>query len=242
MLVALVTINGLGSDRPNMEYNNAIPLLMNEYLPNGMLGIALTGLMASFMAGVAANATLIVNMVPIVMPFFLFFLLREGVNRHEVAGTLLAILGVVVLTWGDYQIAPGNLLGDFVCFLSMLLFGLYLAYGRVNRGIRSLWLYLVPLYAIAGVICLLLAMPYANPFAILLNGREILLLLGLALIPTVLGHSLLNFSLKHINGQAVSVCNLGQFVFAGIMARQTPEIGPVVDVERRARTARPGEL
>ena len=38
-----------------MEYNNAIPLLMNEYLPNGMLGIALTGLMASFMAGVAAN-------------------------------------------------------------------------------------------------------------------------------------------------------------------------------------------
>ena len=38
-----------------MEYNNAIPLLMNEYLPNGMLGLALTGLMASFMAGVAAN-------------------------------------------------------------------------------------------------------------------------------------------------------------------------------------------
>jgi SSS family solute:Na+ symporter len=40
-----------------MEYNNAIPLLMNEYLPNGMLGIALTGLMASFMAGVAANVS-----------------------------------------------------------------------------------------------------------------------------------------------------------------------------------------
>jgi SSS family solute:Na+ symporter len=32
-----------------------IPLLMNKYLPNGMLGIALTGLLASFMAGVAAN-------------------------------------------------------------------------------------------------------------------------------------------------------------------------------------------
>ena len=30
---------------------------MNEYLPNGMLGIALTGLMASFMAGVAANVS-----------------------------------------------------------------------------------------------------------------------------------------------------------------------------------------
>ncbi len=29
-LIALVTIDGLGSDRPNLEYNNAIPLLMNE--------------------------------------------------------------------------------------------------------------------------------------------------------------------------------------------------------------------
>ncbi|MBE2314738.1 sodium:solute symporter family protein [Solirubrobacter sp. CPCC 204708] len=56
-MIALVVIPGLGSDQPNMEYNNAIPLLMNEYLPNGMLGIALTGLMASFMAGVAANVS-----------------------------------------------------------------------------------------------------------------------------------------------------------------------------------------
>ena len=37
-MIALVVIPGLGSSQPNMEYNNAIPLLMNEYLPNGMLG------------------------------------------------------------------------------------------------------------------------------------------------------------------------------------------------------------
>ena len=56
-LVALVTIKGLGGDDPSMEYNNAIPLLMNEYLPNGMLGLALVGLIAAFMAGVAANVS-----------------------------------------------------------------------------------------------------------------------------------------------------------------------------------------
>jgi len=56
-LVALVTIKGLGSDDPNLQYNNAIPLLMNEYLPNGMLGLALVGLIAAFMAGVAANVS-----------------------------------------------------------------------------------------------------------------------------------------------------------------------------------------
>jgi SSS family solute:Na+ symporter len=56
-LIALVTIKGLGGDDPNMQYNNAIPLLMNEYLPNGMLGLALVGLIAAFMAGVAANVS-----------------------------------------------------------------------------------------------------------------------------------------------------------------------------------------
>ena len=56
-LVALVTIPDLGSDKPNMEPNNAIPLLINEFLPNGMLGMALVGLLAAFMAGVAANVS-----------------------------------------------------------------------------------------------------------------------------------------------------------------------------------------
>ncbi|HET6549852.1 MAG TPA: hypothetical protein VFG79_15415, partial [Solirubrobacter sp.] len=57
-LVALVTVKGLGtSSNPDLQYNNAIPLLIARYLPEGMLGIAITGLMAAFMAGVAANVT-----------------------------------------------------------------------------------------------------------------------------------------------------------------------------------------
>jgi len=56
-LIALVTVKGLGGGDPNLDYNQAIPLLMNEYLPNGMLGLALAGLMAAFMAGVAANVS-----------------------------------------------------------------------------------------------------------------------------------------------------------------------------------------
>src|SRR5262245_57175741 len=55
-MIALVVIPKLGTT-DELQYNNAIPLLMNKYLPNGMLGIALTGLMASFMAGVAANVS-----------------------------------------------------------------------------------------------------------------------------------------------------------------------------------------
>ena len=38
-------------------YNDAIPRLMDQLLPNGVLGIALTGLLAAFMAGMAANVS-----------------------------------------------------------------------------------------------------------------------------------------------------------------------------------------
>jgi SSS family solute:Na+ symporter len=56
-LVALVTVKGLGGSNPDLQYNNAIPLLIGQYLPEGMLGLAVTGLLAAFMAGVAANVT-----------------------------------------------------------------------------------------------------------------------------------------------------------------------------------------
>ncbi|MEV6270835.1 sodium:solute symporter family protein [Kribbella sp. NPDC051936] len=38
-----------------VDYNDALLLLMRDLLPNGMLGLAITGLLASFMAGMAAN-------------------------------------------------------------------------------------------------------------------------------------------------------------------------------------------
>jgi SSS family solute:Na+ symporter len=56
-LIALVTVPGLGAKTGDLQYNNAIPLLMRNLLPNGVLGIAVTGLLASFMAGMAANVS-----------------------------------------------------------------------------------------------------------------------------------------------------------------------------------------
>jgi SSS family solute:Na+ symporter len=56
-LIALVVVHGLGKTSPSLQYNAAIPLLIGKYLPEGMLGLAITGLLAAFMAGVAANVT-----------------------------------------------------------------------------------------------------------------------------------------------------------------------------------------
>ena len=59
-LIALVLVPKLGQvdkagNPTGLTYNDAIPALMNKFLPNGTLGIALAGLLAAFMAGMAAN-------------------------------------------------------------------------------------------------------------------------------------------------------------------------------------------
>ncbi|MFV0135390.1 sodium:solute symporter family protein [Streptomyces sp. HMX87] len=54
-LVAAALIPRFGTPGSGYQYNDAIPYLMQQLLPNGVLGIAVTGLLAAFMAGMAAN-------------------------------------------------------------------------------------------------------------------------------------------------------------------------------------------
>jgi len=54
-LIAIVLVPSFTEANPT--YNDAIPLLMRQLLPNGVLGVALTGLLAAFMAGMAANVS-----------------------------------------------------------------------------------------------------------------------------------------------------------------------------------------
>ncbi|CCH76686.1 Sodium:solute symporter [Nostocoides japonicum T1-X7] len=44
-----------GSSGDGVTFNDSLLLLMREVLPNGLLGLAITGLLAAFMAGMAAN-------------------------------------------------------------------------------------------------------------------------------------------------------------------------------------------
>jgi solute:Na+ symporter, SSS family len=48
-------VEAKASGDPNFDYNNSILYLISDVLPNGLLGVALAGLLAAFMAGMAAN-------------------------------------------------------------------------------------------------------------------------------------------------------------------------------------------
>ena len=46
-----------GASGEGVAYNDALLYLMRDLLPNGLLGLAITGLLAAFMAGMAANVS-----------------------------------------------------------------------------------------------------------------------------------------------------------------------------------------
>src|SRR3954466_1771584 len=54
-MMAAVLVSELGPKAENPNYNDAMLYMMRDLLPNGMLGVAIAGLLASFMAGMAAN-------------------------------------------------------------------------------------------------------------------------------------------------------------------------------------------
>jgi drug/metabolite transporter (DMT)-like permease len=98
----------------------------------------------------------------------------------------------------------------------MLLFALYVALARRNRDFPSVWLYMIPVYGQAALLCLLAALPWVGTFQFG-SARECSLVFALAAVPTVCGHSLVNAALRGIRGQIVSLVNVSQFIFAAIM-------------------------
>jgi drug/metabolite transporter (DMT)-like permease len=191
--------------------------LRRTFLPSVVLALHFLSWSVGARMTITAQASLIVNLAPIAIPFFLHSLVGEKINRTEIFGTALAIAGVLLLTARDALTGGGDFRGNLVCFGSMLLFAWYLALGRKHRDFPSLWLYVVPVYLQAGLLCLLVSAPWLGTLEVT-SLREWTLLAALACVPTILGHSLLNLAMRHFRGQIVSLCNVGQFIFAGVIA------------------------
>ncbi|MBD3391004.1 MAG: EamA family transporter [Chitinivibrionales bacterium] len=193
-----------------------VSVVKDSVVPGILLGIHLISWVIGGRLTLAANASLIVNMIPAVMPVLLIAFAREIPKRREMAGTVVALSGLVILGGGDIHFSAQTFKGDIICFVSMLFFASYMALARRYREQGSLWLYVVPLYYVGGMFSLLISFVLTRP-VFPDTPREILLIVGLGLIPTVFGHTILNQSMRTVRGQTVSILNLGQFVFAGVM-------------------------
>jgi len=197
--------------------------LVASLLPGVLLGIHFITWLTAVDLATVANASLIVNLMPIAMPFFMHFLVNERLTGREWLATAMALSATALLIACDFNLDPEYFLGDLVSFISMLFFCSYLALSRRYRHVSSIWLYVVPLYTVAGTFCMVVALvlgstSFPEMLPRLYPAREWVWVLCLGVVPTIIGHSILNHSMKLMRGQVVSIVNMGQFVFAGTMA------------------------
>ena len=190
--------------------------LRRTLLPGVLLGAHFIAWIFGARMTLMGNANLIVNLVPVAMPFLLYFLARERLSAGELWGTLAALAGVTVLAGGDYRLEGTIFAGDIVCFVAMTLFAAYLALGRRNRDFPTIWLYIVPLHFFGGTVCFLAALAAGCDVAIR-TWNDLAMAIGLAAIPTVLGHTIYNAAMKWFRGQVVSVTGLSQFIFGAAL-------------------------
>jgi len=93
-LIAVAIIPHFGTGANN-SYNDAIPILIGKFLPNGVLGIALTGLLAAFMAGMAAN----VSSFNTVFTYDLWrpYVVKDREDGYYLrVGRIITVIGVVI--------------------------------------------------------------------------------------------------------------------------------------------------
>jgi drug/metabolite transporter (DMT)-like permease len=161
-----------------------------------------------------AAATVLVTCHPIVVGILGYIYLRERPRRSG-AGIALGMAGVVVISSAD--LSAGALYGNILALVGMLAAAFYLLGGRVLRQRMSVIPYAFLIYLVAAAVLFLAAIVSGTPLRPY-PADEFLLFLALAAVSTIFGHTVLNWSLRHLPAAFVSLSMLGEPVGASILA------------------------
>ena len=99
--------------KPERDYDLAIPMMLIQYFPTGLLGLGLTALMASFMSGMAGNVTAF-NTVWTYDIYQSYVAPNRSDNHYLWMGRMATIFGVVVSVAAAYVAAEFNNIMDFI--------------------------------------------------------------------------------------------------------------------------------
>ena len=161
-----------------------------------------------------ASAILLTTCHPVIVGLVSVLVLKESSKAIGV-GIAVGMFGLLFITLGDYR--GGNIDGDMIALISGVFFSAYLLLGRVLRQRVSLITYVFVVFtSCAGV--LLAAAVITGQVMWPMPASELLIFLGLAVISTIFGHLLFNFSLRYLTASVISVSYLGEPVGAILLA------------------------
>jgi len=182
-----------------------------------LLGLHFAFFISSVKSTSVAASVLLATCHIIYVAIIGWFVFGEHLSRKAIFGTFVSLIGIVVLFGGDLLSDPGNFEGNVFAFLAGVLAGLYYLSGRRLRKEISLPTYALVVYLFSALtmwtFVLFQNLEYTN-----LPLVELQLFLLMALIPTLLGHTMQNWALGFLPAYIVSISLLAEPVGSGLLA------------------------
>ncbi len=172
---------------------------------------------ASLRFTTVASSVVLVSLKPIFVWALAAVWLHEHPSRREAWGIGIAVLGAILIGVGDARLSLGALGGDLLALAGALTAAGYYVIGRRVRATVGVWTYATVVYAVAALALAAVALSRGVPltgFA----GRDWLVFGGLAAGPMLVGHTGMNYALKHYRATTVNVAALGEPVGAALIA------------------------
>jgi drug/metabolite transporter (DMT)-like permease len=145
------------------------------------------------------------------------FLLRERVPAAVWAGIAISMAGAGLMAAEDIGEGLGTIVGDLYALLGAVFGAAYWMTGRAARRQMSWAGYTGGAYTAAAVLLIAAALIVREPF----TGYSVktFVMLGLlALVPQLIGHSAINWSLGYVPAALVAIAILGEPVGATVLA------------------------
>lgn len=184
-------------------------------------GLALAVHFATWIASLGytsvAASVLLVNTTPLFSALGAVLHLRESPPRGLRVALPLALVGALVIAWGD-GLAGGSrpLIGDALALCGALTMAIHHVLGRGLRTTFALSAYVLAVWSSAAVGLAALALATATPLRGFSMGTWGAFA-ALALIPTIAGHGLVNLSLRALNAPTVGLFLLGEPIGATLL-------------------------
>lgn len=172
---------------------------------------------ASLQRTSVGSSVVIVAMQPLLGALLGFLFLRERPSRNEYYGIVLGSAGVIVIGGGDLASSPDALAGDALALLGGFFHAAYRTVGRHLRTETSATVYSAAVYGVAAALLWLLVWLLSEDVRGF-SGETWTYLVLLAIVPQVVGHTMLNWALAHFRIVAVGIANLGEPVLATLLA------------------------
>ena len=164
-----------------------------------------------------ASSVVIVATQPLFALILSWVFLKERARLVTLLAILLALAGVYVVASGDFQLDKKHLIGDLLSLLGAIMAAAYLTVGRNLRQKFHIAPYIFVVYAISALTLAVMTLLFGLSFSLGAN-KNLLYFLFLAIVPTLIGHSLYNYLLKFITSYTVGISILGEPLGASLWA------------------------